>query len=332
MLHAALEAYAFVAYFYNMRKFWSDFDFVVFNSILIGPLSSVVYRTYNFPYNHKMVKELHKRFWSLDQKYPLHSKQLSIIRKHNVFLNTISTIVVVLLTICNFALLCTPFLLHYILNIPLQLPMPLLLIEIDHNTTVGFILNYIYQTITVSLCIGAFAVIQPLNIMYTGLVSCMAEILRSKVKEFEQISLMNERKTSRKLKAAFAELVEDHIEIFNVADDVEGLLSFQLFLDITSFSISVCIALFYARLRGWIPGYVLSLLVVFVGFLNHFLGELSSMQLEKLSFDVYSVSWYRMSISMQKSWLIFLQKSQTTQLFSCAGLKPVGIDTFSSVT
>lgn len=113
--------------------------------------------------------------------------------------------------------------------------------------------------------------------------------------------------------------------------NLKKFFAVQLFLDITLFSVLVCIALFYARWKSWYPGYAMTVIVIFVGFLNQFLGELSTIQMEKLLFDIYNVSWYRMSVSMQKPWQFFLLKSQETQLFTCAGLRPVGIDTFSSV-
>lgn len=240
----------------------------------------------------------------------------------------------ILLGIMGVVLMVYPFILYFLFNMPLELPLPLFLIQVDPKTTHGYIIHFFYQFGGAVMFFCGFFIVQPLNIMYVALVTCMTDILRSKVKEFDQIILIDDDQVTHnkdRLKRAFAQLIDDHNEILEVAGDVEEVLSFQLFLDITVFSISACIALFYARIRDWYPGYVMTVCVIFVAFLNHFLGELSTIQMENLLFDIYNVSWYRMSVSMQKSWRLFLQKPQDTQLFTCAGLKPVGIDTFSSV-
>lgn len=90
------------------------------------------------------------------------------------------------------------------------------------------------------------------------------------------------------------------------------------------------IALFYARVANWYPGYILGLSIVFVGFLNHLLGELTTIQNEKLSIEIYKNSWYIMDVKLQKMYLILLNKSQKTHILSCGGFRPVGLELFAS--
>lgn len=47
-VHVFIGMYALVAYFYNLKKFWSDFDFVMFSSIMTAPIISVIYRIFNW--------------------------------------------------------------------------------------------------------------------------------------------------------------------------------------------------------------------------------------------------------------------------------------------
>lgn len=103
-----------------------------------------------------------------------------------------------------------------------------------------------------------------------------------------------------------------------------------LFLDVTMFSVAVVIALFYARVANWFPGYMLGLCIVFLGFMNHSLGELTTIQNEKLYFEICKNSWYIMDVKLQKMYLVLLKKSQKTQLFSCGGFSPIGLQLFAS--
>lgn len=61
--------------------------------------------------------------------------------------------------------------------------------------------------------------------MFSGLVPCMIELLRFNVRKFEQMLLMDIQKRSKRMKEAFAALIEDHNEIFEVAGNIEEILS-----------------------------------------------------------------------------------------------------------
>lgn len=103
-----------------------------------------------------------------------------------------------------------------------------------------------------------------------------------------------------------------------------------LFLDVSLFSVAAVIALFYARMANWLPGYVLGLSIVFLGFINHSLGELTTIQNEKLLFEVYKNSWYDMDVRLQLMYKILLKKTQKTHLFTCGGFRPIGLELFAS--
>lgn len=145
--------------------------------------------------------------------------------RHNIFLNVLVTIIIYSLTVLSILLPISPFLAYYLLNKPLELPMPLLLIEINYHTTTGYLVTYIYQLLGITLCVSGFMLIQSLNVMFSGLVPCMIELLRFNVRKFEQMLLMDIQKSSKRMKEAFAALIEDHNEIFEVAGNVEEILS-----------------------------------------------------------------------------------------------------------
>lgn len=71
--------------------------------------------------------------------------------------------------------------------------------------------------------------------------------------------------------------------------------------------------------------------VTFAAFFDYGLGEINIRQLEKLNEDAYNVSWYRLSVPIQKMYIVFLQQTQMEYIFSCGGLKPVNIEVFGSV-
>lgn len=147
--------------------------------------------------------------------------------RYNFFLNFLNMIVIILICVCGILLSIYPFILYFIFNQPLELPLPLLLIEIDHKTIVGYIITYLYQIYALVVFMCAICLVQPLNIIYTGYVTCIIEILRSNVKEFERIVLINDRNLCKeqRIKAAFKKLIDEHNEIIDVAADAEEILS-----------------------------------------------------------------------------------------------------------
>lgn len=48
VLIGVFTIYALVAYIYNLVKFWDDFDFVCFCTILNAPILSGIYRLFNW--------------------------------------------------------------------------------------------------------------------------------------------------------------------------------------------------------------------------------------------------------------------------------------------
>ncbi|XP_063706299.1 odorant receptor 49b-like [Culicoides brevitarsis] len=169
-----------------------------------------------------------------------------------------------------------------------------------------------------------------LTLLFVGASTLQVEILRTEVQQLEQLILLNMQDNEKTVKKHFAKIIDLHNDVIEYASNAEYMLSFQYFLDVTTLTVLVVIALFYARLANWIPGYVLAVVVLFAALLNYGLGELNSIQLHKLQNDIYNVSWFRMSIGMQKMLLIFLQKSSTNTFFTCGGLRPINVDLFAS--
>lgn len=156
-----------------------------------------------------------------------------------------------------------------------------------------------------------FSYILALTFVYIGSVTCQLEILRKKVKEFENailLSALNHNETP--LRKLFGKIFDFHNEIFDYGGDAENFLSGQYFVDSLSITFLSAILLFYAKLANWIPGYIAAFTVTFAAFFDYALGEVNVTQLGKLNEDAYNVSWYRLSIGMRKMYVLFLQRTQ----------------------
>uniref|UniRef100_A0A336MM48 CSON003214 protein n=1 Tax=Culicoides sonorensis TaxID=179676 RepID=A0A336MM48_CULSO len=180
------------------------------------------------PYKSELVLDLYTRFINLDKKYPEHSKQLKVVKKHNVFLNSLCICLMALIIVACSSLVIYPIIAYLIFGEKYGVALPLYLIGLDHTKKIGYFANYAYQAFGCFLAVVGFQLIQSLNVCYTGLISCMIEILRSKVSQFEQIILIGGRNKEKRIKQAFAELVEDHIELFDVASTAEEILSYLI--------------------------------------------------------------------------------------------------------
>lgn len=121
----------------------------------------------------------------------------------------------------------TPFLMK-LLTSKLQLALPLYVIGFDPHTTTGFIVNYIFQVLAAGFSCFIYSLFECLVIIFLGSTATQIEVLRTKVRQFEQSILMKEN--NRTLKRKFSEIIDYHNELLEFARKVEKLLSCELLI------------------------------------------------------------------------------------------------------
>lgn len=326
-------------YVINLYKYRDDFDYICYSTVINAPIFGGLHRLCNWSVNSEIAYNLYEGYINLKQKFGEDLGERRILEKYIIFMNFLVAMIVLFLILIGSFMLLTPFLLYFLVNnSQLVLPIPIYLVYIDMHTRNGYILNYIYQIVLVYIGVALFMTIQSLNVFYVGTTAFLIEILRYRVRKFENIVLMSTVtsglgdviKVNIEIKREFKKLIQFHNELNDYSRNVEKILSFQWFLDVTLFSVSVCVAIFYARIANWIPGYILGSAIVVVGFFNHGLGELVTIQMEKLYSEIYSVSWYRLDLKTQKLFILLLLKVQNCHLLSCGGFRPIGLELFGS--
>uniref|UniRef100_A0A336LGU8 CSON009266 protein n=2 Tax=Culicoides sonorensis TaxID=179676 RepID=A0A336LGU8_CULSO len=251
-----------------------------------------------------------------------------IVGKHNYFLNFLCVSILITLIILCGSLIVSPFIIKLITHNPFELPLPIYSIGIDFQSTTALVVNFVFQISTTVMVICVYAVIQCLVVLFIGSVTMQLEMLRINVRDFEQLILM--RRNPNLIQIKLKKIIFEHNKILEFANDVENLFMYQHLLDLTSFSIAIVVCSFYAFIAKWYQGNINCMAVILVAFLNTALGELATIQNEKLNFEIYNNSWYLLDTKFQKMYMIFLQKSQKKHLFSCGGLRPFTIDIFAS--
>lgn len=124
------------------------------------------------------------------------------------------------------------------------------------------------------------------------------------------------------------DIFEEHQALNGFIDACEDLFSIQYLSDHFVFGIQTCLALFICLRQFWLPGYLLTILGLVIIFTLHLLGTIIEVKLEKLTFDVYDVPWYLMSVKNQKMYWYFLGNTQNTTRFTVGGRVSLNLDTF----
>ncbi|XP_063709309.1 odorant receptor 49b-like [Culicoides brevitarsis] len=324
-LSQTLTFFVLFLYVFNLQKFRNDFNYLCYSTILNAPIMGAVFRLYFWPSKYLIVQRLYESHRNLDQTN-FHGKQAKITEKFNYFINVLCTFIIFSLLSFGVALAISPFLFSFIFNEQLEPPLPLYLVGIDVASTAGFIVNYIFQVIICLIGITLYCFIQSLVVVFHASVAEQTEILRATVRNIEQSILMNQR--YRILKEKFIALIENHDKVLAYARDLEVLMKYQVLLDVTPFCIVTVIALYYARVANWYPGYLFAISIIVIGFLNTALIEFTTIQNEKLHHEIYGTSWYTVDVKLQKMYLMLLMKTQKTQFFTIGGLRPVGMDLY----
>lgn len=321
---------AVASYFHYLQKFWEDFDFVCYSTIIITPTIAGMYRLIYWPIRKDLVRTLYEECLEFCVRFMEDPKLRKIVEKYAILYNFVITAMVVLL-VAAFIFIGTSPIFIYLLTGEKMLPLPVYLIGLDFESHPGYELNYLMVLCDCYVGAIGFSYIQSLTLLYIAISISLVEILRSKVIDLENAVLLVQDNDESTIVKQFKEIIELHVEIIKFSLKVEDLLNFQYFLDVTILTLTVVFALFYAHLANWIPGYIGAVVVLIAALFNYGFGEISIMKLSKLNQSTYNVSWYRMSIKMRKMYIILLQKTQVTHFFTVAGLRPINIDLYASV-
>lgn len=322
---------ATLSYFYNLHKFWEDFEFVCYSTIIFTPLLGGAYRLIYWPYKKSLARTLYEESLEFCKTFSNELRHRNIVEKYAIVYNFFITSMVLLFFNGIASLMLAPPIV-YLLTGKKTLPLPVYIVGLDHQSHPGYELNYFMHLCDGYVAFVGFSYIQSLTLLYVGISTCQIEILRSKVTDLErQILLSADDPNETDVKRQFKEIIDLHNEFIEFSNKAEDLLNFQYFMDVTTLTVTVVTALFYAKFFNWLPGYFIALVILLAALFNYAFGEVNAIQLERLNNAAYNVSWYRMSVKMQKMYIIFLHKTQVSHFFTCGGLRPINVDLYASV-
>lgn len=251
-LDLVLCSLALLSYFYYLHKFWEDFEFVCYSTIIITPALGGVYRLTFWPIKKLLVRTLYEESVEFCKKFSSDSRHQKIVEKYAILYNFLIISMVLLISGGFLSLLLAP-LFVFLLNGEKTLPLPIYIIGFDPQSHPGYELNFFMHFCDTYLGFFGFSYIQSLTLLYIGISTCQIEMLRSKVMDLEQqilISAYSSNETT--IQRLFKEIVNFHNELIDFSRKAEDLLNFQYFMDVTSLTLSVVTALFYAQLVNWL--------------------------------------------------------------------------------
>ncbi|EJY57562.1 AAEL017557-PA [Aedes aegypti] len=186
------------------------------------------------------------------------------------------------------------------------LPFGFYIPHIDRFSWFGYIINYMVQII-----LTVFVTSEDMG------PDCIYMIIS--MNAFTQIDLIIDslKEVNRHIEAGDLE-VDDHIikiiqrhqEHLKYLRTVEIIFRMIFFASFVSLSSVLILSLFAVVTLGWYQGIVFILFVSYQLFFGCFLGTFLEFKNEQLQREIYTISWYKLSIKNQKSLRFLLQSAQ----------------------
>lgn len=270
--------------------------------------------------NQKMIKhilEYVKQWERVEEAFPVLLWYFKLLRR-------IILSISVMLAVLGFLLSTAPII-NFLIFDQMVLAIQCFIPNIDYTTHPGFEIHIVFHAWCTFCTI--FALNATTTIVLLLLVqSCIEiDVLRARLNILTGlIYRTNEDEVTEFLKNIF----QEHQQVNEFIEACENFLSMQNLSDHFVFGVQTCISLFICLRQFWLIGYILMIAGLVIIFSLDLLGTIIEVKLEKLTFDVYDVPWYLMSLKNQKMFLYFLSNSQNTERFTLGGQIPLCLSTF----
>lgn len=190
---------------------------------------------------------------------------------------------------------------------------------IDHTTSPGYEITYIYQIFLTFLCVPNMCGFQSLYVIAMGHFCCVGDLLVEKIMRKEEHG-ENKR---------FREILTLHYEFMDLHNLVEGLYGYYNTVLIMTTGLSVALGIVVLMRYSWIQGYIF----IIMGFTNLLVtciyGHLVETKTEKLEKALFNdLNWISMSTSDQRSAVLMLHMVQNKQQFCSGKLFILGFDLY----
>ncbi|CAG9798549.1 unnamed protein product [Chironomus riparius] len=201
---------------------------------------------------------------------------------------------------------------------------------IDQDTTIGYSLNFMHQTLQIYITITA---------LFTSINMTVFIIIIALAKYASLYELLNQLnilitwnvQDQKKIKEKFTEIVQEHVKLIDYLIFFNKTFSSYYLVEIFSLGFQTTVTLFTCSIDiNFLPGYPILIVDLFQIFAPCLLGTLLEVQCNKFFDNLMKISWIQLSMPMQKLVLIMMFQVQRKKSIRC-GLMELNLRTFLMV-
>lgn len=318
---------------YSTYIFYGDFLQSAFCWTTLGLAFDSIMRFYVFIYRrsdlHKLLRDTRLLF-QRNEDDPEGNKKLGRILKFAKIANTLTFLSLsgTCITLNSMAIMETLRTGEKTLVFGFYLPL------LDHKTTIGYAINYLYQNIQMVLVSFHSSQGDGFYIVHMILGCARLEAIGHKIDLLnrylisEDRELLSPREDSKIIDEYLRDILNQHLAHIEYMKRLEYLFSTYAFFLISSCMFVIVINIFVFITIFWLEGLFLSSAMLFKIMAFCVLGTIVSIKDKEIIEKLYDLKWYLMPKEHQKSLLMILRSAQHPVEATMMKVKPLNLNTF----
>ncbi|CAO1360022.1 unnamed protein product [Diamesa hyperborea] len=315
--------------FYSVYIFRNDFVSSTFCVVTLGMGFQGAIKLYTFIFHRSDMLKICSKIENI-HKSATNTKIKNVLEQNVIYTCMAGSFLIPLYTMSGILMFIYPIA-YYALYGEIILHFGFLLPFIDWKSYLGYILNFMHQTLQICIVMSAWLFTNWQYVIFITNAFGQYDSLKILLNDLNDLAKTNnDGCNDKKIKDLIKDIAEMHIELTSFLTFMEKSFVIYYLIEIGSLVFQVTVTLFAVVTVTFFPGYVIIAIDVFQLFVPCLVGTVLLVKGDEFYDDICKLSWNTMSLQDQKSISIMLTFAQNSKTVSF-GLMKLNLESFLEV-